>query len=76
MIRSRPACAEWLPSHALEPLLSDPLPSRTFEITVADLFHYSGRTFRVYTDRCSGWPAAGTTGRTATSSDVIYLLKE
>ena len=76
MIRSCPACAERLPSHAPEPLLSDPLPSRPFENTAADLFHYSGRTFLVYTDRYSGWPAVGTTGRTATSSDVIYLLKE
>ena len=76
MIRSCPACAELLPSHAPEPLLSDPLPSRPFQNTAADLFHYSGRTFLVYTDRYSGWPAVGTTGRTSTSSDVIYLLKE
>ena len=68
--------AERLPSHAQEPLLSDPLPSRPFENIAADLFHYSGRTFLVHTDRNSGWPAVGTTGRTATSSDVIYLLKE
>ena len=76
MIRSCPACAERLPSHAAEPLLSDPRPSRPFKNTAADLFHYSGRTFLVYTDRYSGWPAVGTTGRTATSLDVIYLLKE
>ena len=57
-------------------LLSDPLPPRPFENTAADLFHYSGHTFLVYTDRYSGWPAVGTTGHTSTSSDVIYLLKE
>ena len=76
MICSCPTCAERLPSHAPEPLLSDHLPSRPFEKTAADLFHYSGCTFLVYTDRFSGWAAVGTTGRTATSSDVIYLLKE
>ena len=76
MICSCRARAERLPSQALEPLLFDPLPSRPFENTAADLFHYSGRTFLVYTDRYSGWPAVSTTGRTATSSDIIYLLKE
>ena len=76
MIHSCPACAERLPLHAPEPLLSDPLPSRPFENTAADLFHYSGRTFLVYTDHYSGCPAIGTTGRTATSLDVIYLLNE
>ena len=75
-IRSCPSCAERLPSHAPESLLSDPLPSRPFGDTAADLFHYSGRTFLVYTDRYSGSPAVGTIGRTATSSVVIYLLKE
>ena len=72
MIRSCPACGERSPSHSPEPLLSDPLPSRPFENTAADRFH----TSLVYTDRYSGWPAVSTTGRTATSSDVIYLLNE
>ena len=76
MIRSCPTCAERLPSHASKPLLSYALPSRPFENAAADLFHYSGRTYLVYTDRYSGLPTVGTTGRTATSSDVIYLLKE
>ena len=75
-VHSCPASAERLPSHTPKPLLSNPLLSRPSENTAADLFHYSGRTFLVYTDRYSGWPAVGTTGRTATSSDVIYLLKE
>ena len=76
MVRGCAACAERLPSQAPEPLQSDPLPSRPFESTAADLFHIAGRAFLVYTDRFSGWPDVGTTGRTASSTQVIRLLKE
>ena len=69
-------CAERLPSHAPEPLLIDQPPSRPFERTAADLFQLGGKQFLVYTDRFSGWPTVGTCGRTATSLQVVNLLKE
>ena len=76
VVRSCAECAERLPSHAPEPLLIDPPPSRPFERTAADLFQLGGKQFLAYTDRFSGWPAVGTCGRTATSLQVINLLKE
>ena len=76
VVRSCAECAERLPSHAPEPLLIDPPPSRPFERTAADLFQLGGKQFLVYTDRFSGWPTVGTCGRTATSLQVINLLKE
>ena len=76
VVRSCAECAERLPSHAPEPLLLDPPPSRPFERTAADLFQLGGKQFLVYTDRFSGWPTVGTCGRTATSLQVVNLLKE
>ena len=69
-------CAERLPSHAPEPLLVEPPPSRPFECAASDLFQLAGHYFLVYTDRFFGWPTVGTCGRTATSAQVISLLKE
>ena len=76
VVRSCAECAERLPSHAPEPLLIDPPPSRPFERTAADLFQLGGKQFVVYADRFSGWPTAGTCGHTATSLQVVNLLKE
>ena len=76
VVRSCAACAERLPSHAPEPLLVEPPPSRPFECAASDLFQLAGHHFLVYTDRFSGWPTVGTCGRTATSTQVISLLKE
>ena len=76
VVRSCAACAKRLPSHAPEPLVVEPPPSRPFECTASDLFQLAGHHFLVYTDRLSGWPTVGTCGRTATSAQVISLLKE
>ena len=76
VVRSSAECVERLPSEAPEPLLIDPPPPRPFERTAADLFQLGGKQFLVYTDRFSGWPTVGTCGRTATSLQVINLLKE
>ena len=76
VVRSCAACAERLPSHAPEPLLVEPPPSRPFECAASDLFQLAGHHFLVYTDRFSGWATVGTCGRTATSDQVISLLKE
>ena len=70
------ACTERLPSQAPEPLLTDPLPSRPFESTAADLFQLSGFHYLVYTVHYSGLPTVGRCGRTATAPQVISLLKE
>ena len=64
------------PPMPLEPLLVEPPPSRPFECAASDLFELAGHHFLVYTDRFSGWPTVGTCGRTATSAQVISLLKE
>ena len=76
VVRSCAACAERLPSHAPEHLLVEPPSSRPFECAASDLFQLAGHHFLVYTDRFSGWPTVGTCGRTATSAQVISLLKE
>ena len=76
VVRSCAACAERLPSHAPEPLLVEPPSSRLFECAASDLFQLAGHHFLVYTDRFSGWPTVGSCGRTATSAQVISLLKE
>ena len=54
VVRSCAECAERLPSHAPEPLLIDPPPSRPFGRNAADLFQLGGKQFLVYTDRFSG----------------------
>ena len=76
VVRSCATCAERLPSHAPEPLLVEPPPSRPFECAASDLFQLAGHHFLVYTDRFSGWPTVSSCGRTVTSTQVISLLKE
>ena len=49
-------CQERRPSQQKEPLLSDPLPSRPFEVVSADLFQVGRLHALVYCCRLSGWP--------------------
>jgi hypothetical protein len=49
-------CQEQLPSQIKEPLKRDPMPTRVFESTSADLFSFGGKMYMVYADRLSGFP--------------------
>lgn len=74
-VRACDACQEMLPSQPREPLLSDPLPSRPFEDTSADLFTHAGKDYLIYSDRLSGWPCIAEYGREATSRVTTKLLR-
>lgn len=74
-VRGCGACQEMLPSQPKEPLLSDPLPSRPFEETSADLFTHAGKDYLVYADRLSGWCCIAEYSREATSRTTIRLLR-
>ena len=70
-------CQERLPSLQREPLMTDPPPTRVFEDVSADLFSYAGRSYLVYVDRLSGWPALHLFPRDDTTSrQVIRALRE
>ncbi|MFO0089677.1 MAG: RNase H-like domain-containing protein, partial [bacterium] len=74
-VRGCNSCQEALPSQQHETMRSDPLPTRVFEDTSADLFDYAGNTYLVYADRLSGWPRIDVWYRKgASTSDVIKAL--
>jgi len=76
MIRSCPECAVHLPSHQKEPWLVQPPSTRPFECVGVDLFKYAGNEYIVMVDRYSGWINVAKCGPSATTSKVIYLLKQ
>ena len=57
LVGSCQKCQRHLPSLQKEPLMPEPKPNRVFQAVSADYFTWAGRTYLVYVDRLSGWPA-------------------
>lgn len=64
-----------MPSQQKEPLQRDPAPALPFEDVSADLFSYAGKSFLVYTDRLSGWPAIIDYTRDTTARATIHCFR-
>ena len=76
VVRSCAACQVLLPSQQQEPyLISTDTPSRPFESVSADFFSIAGKSYLVYADRYSGWPAVGHCGNDTTTSKTIRLFR-
>ena len=67
-------CQERRASLPPEPLQSDPPPTRPFEQTAADLFHYGGKCYLVYVDRLSGWPEVHSFGTSDPSAETVAKI--
>lgn len=70
-VRACEPCQVMQPSQQQEPLLCDDHPTRPFESVSADFFSAAGKSFLVYTDRLSGWPAVVPCGSDTTSAATI-----
>jgi transposase InsO family protein len=64
-------CQERRASLPAEPLMADPLPTRPFQETAADLFYYAGKHFLVYVDRFSGWAEIAAYGTKDPNADMV-----
>ncbi len=68
------ACQTHLPSQQKESLISDPLATRPFEETSADLFSHGKFHYLVHVDKYSGWPTVHVWKSDPTSQQVITAL--
>lgn len=68
-------CQLYKPSQCKEPLQSDPMPTRPFQSSSADLFEYGGKHFLVYVDRFSNWPCIAMFNKVPNTSDVTKALR-
>jgi transposase InsO family protein len=76
MVAACASCQERRPSLPHEPLLQDPMPSRPFQETAADLFYHAGKHYIVYVDRFSGWPEVASFGSSDPNADsVIWKIR-
>ena len=76
VIRACQPCQVLLPSQQKEPyLLNTDAPTRPFESVSADFFSVAGKSYLVYADRYSGWPAVGLCGKDTTTSNTISLFR-
>ena len=67
-------CQIFQPTQQKETLRNDPLPSRPFEDTSADLFSQGNHKYLVYVDRYSGWPVVHVWKNDPSSQQVIDAL--
>ncbi len=67
-------CQIHQPSQQKESLLSDPMTTRPFEETSADLFSHGKSHYLVHVDRYSGWPTVHVWKSDPTSQQVIKAL--
>lgn len=76
IVQSCEACQVMLPSQQREPYLIDnETPTRPFESVSADFFSIAGKSYLVYVDRYSGWPAVGHCGNDTTTSKTIQFFR-
>jgi hypothetical protein len=68
-------CQEHKPSQQKETLKVRVRATRAFEAVHADLFAFGGKQYLVYVDELSGWPSVDCFGNTATSHDLIKVLR-
>ena len=59
----------------LEPLISEEAPALPFESVSADVFSTAGKSYLVYVDRLSGWPAVAQYGQDKTTSSTIAFFR-
>jgi hypothetical protein len=69
-------CQEGRPSLAPESLLSDPMPTKPFQETSADLFEYAKHQYMIYVDRFSNWIEVRKFGPSPDSDKVIDALMD
>jgi hypothetical protein len=74
LIEGCAACQERLATQQQEPMMSDPLPTRVFEDTSADLFQSGRLHVLVYADRLSGWPVIHRWMRDPTAREVTQAI--
>ncbi len=67
-------CQIYQPSQQKETMLSDPMATRPFEDTSADLFSFGKFHYLVFVDRYSGWPCVHVWRADPTSQQVISAL--
>ncbi len=74
MIDTCEPCQLYQPSQPKETIISDPVPSRPFVDTSADLFSYGSAQYLVYVDKFSGWPIVDSFRSDPTTHQVIDKL--
>ena len=75
-VRACEPCQVLLPSQQQEPyLIDDDQPTRPFESVSADFFSTAGKSFLVYADRFSGWPAVALCGTDTTTTQTICFFR-
>ena len=68
-------CIELLPSKSSEPLLHHEVPTRPWQKTGSDIFHYGNKSYLIIADYYSLWPEVHLL-LSATSDTVIDALKQ
>lgn len=69
-------CQDCLPSQGKEPLISKPLPQRSFQQIAADIRSYAGQQYLIIVDCNTDWPDIIDLGKDTTAIHLIGSLQD